>query len=126
MLLVQGTDINVNITPTGDFNDQHWKITPLINGFYRLTTQWLGDDSSLDILNDNQLNDQIILAPTGNYSGQYWKISPTDEDGFYRLTTQWQGNIKSLSVVDDTRDNIKVLLTTSGNYTAQYWKITKI
>ncbi len=67
----EGTDINVNITPTGGFNDQRWKITPLINGFYRLTTQWFGDDSSLDVLNDNQFNDQIIHAPTGNYHGQY-------------------------------------------------------
>jgi len=44
------------------------------NSNYCLTTQWQGDDISLDVLNDGQ-NNKIQLAKTGDFSGQRWKIT---------------------------------------------------
>ncbi|CAF1013861.1 unnamed protein product [Rotaria sordida] len=91
--------------------------------YYRLTTQWQGNNKSLDVVNDGKNNNQLILATTGNYSGQYWKITPTD-NGFYRLTTQWQGDKKSLDIVNDGKNNNQLILATTGNYSGQSWKIT--
>ncbi|MBC7777248.1 MAG: RICIN domain-containing protein [Phycisphaerae bacterium] len=92
--------------------------------FYRLTTQWQGDDKSLDIVNDGKNNNQLQLAKTGNYSGQYWKITPIS-GGYYRLTTYWQGDDKSLDVINDGKNN-KLHLAKTGNYSGQYWKITAL
>ncbi|CAF1671385.1 unnamed protein product [Rotaria sp. Silwood1] len=91
--------------------------------YYRLTTQWQGNNKSLDVVNDGKNNNQLILATTGNYSGQYWKITPTD-NGFYRLTTQWQGDKKSLDVVNDGKNNNRLILAKTGNYSGQSWRIT--
>ncbi|CAF4899864.1 unnamed protein product [Rotaria sp. Silwood1] len=92
--------------------------------YYRLTTQWQGNNKSLDVVNDGKNNNQLILATTGNYSGQYWKITPTD-NGFYRLTTQWQGDKKSLDVVNDGKNNNRLILAKTGNYSGQSWRITE-
>ncbi|CAF0829023.1 unnamed protein product [Adineta steineri] len=88
------------------------------NSYYRLTTQWQGDNKSLDILNDGKNNNKVQLAQTGNYSGQHWKMKLIQDD-YYRLTTQWQGDEKSLSIV-----NNEIILDKTSNDNAQYWKIT--
>lgn len=41
--------------------------------WYRLTTNWQGDDKSLDVINDGN-NNKLILAQTGHYSGQCWRF----------------------------------------------------
>lgn len=94
------------------------------NFWYRLTTQWQGDDRSLDIVNDGKNNNQPILAKTGNYTGQYWKFTPLGK-GFYRMTTSWQGDDKSLDIVNDGKNNNKPILAKTGNYSGQYWKLTE-
>ncbi len=93
------------------------------NSYYRLTTQWLGDGKSLDIVNDGT-NNQIQMADTGAYSGQQWKITSLG-NGYYRLTTQWLGNGKSLDVVNDGTNN-KLQMADTGDFSGQFWKFTKI
>lgn len=93
------------------------------NGYYRLTTQWLGDGKSLDVINDG-VNNQLHLTHTANASGQFWKFTPLG-DGYFRLTTQWQGESKSLDVVNDGTNN-KIQLAKTENVTGQYWKITAV
>jgi hypothetical protein len=46
--------------------EQSWKVVPLGNGFYRLTTQAQGD---------GRANNTPRFAKTGNVSGQMWKLS---------------------------------------------------
>lgn len=93
------------------------------NGFYRLTTQWLGETKSLDVVNDGK-NNQLQMADSGNYSGQFWKLTPVG-NGFYRLTTQWLGEEKSLDVVNDGTNN-KLQMAKSGDFSGQFWKITPV
>jgi hypothetical protein len=91
---------------------------------YRLTTQWLGDGKSLDILNDGT-NNHPWLADSGPYSGQYWNLTPLG-NGYYRLTTGWLGAEKSLDIINDGSNNNKPVMTNSGAYTGQYWKLTPL
>lgn len=93
------------------------------DGYYRLTTQWLGNVKSLDVVNDG-INNKLQLANTSYASGQYWQITPLG-DGYYRLTTQWQGENKSLDVINDGTNN-KLQLAATSNASGQYWKITSV
>ena len=54
----------------GDFSGQCWKPVDLGGGKCAFRTLYLGDDLSLDIVNDG-VNTTPCLAQTGNYSGQY-------------------------------------------------------
>jgi hypothetical protein len=64
------------LAKTGDYSGQLWKITPNDKGYYRLTTQWRGDQYSLDVYNDKGTKSKsLVLAPSGEFSGQYWKIT---------------------------------------------------
>jgi hypothetical protein len=93
---------------------------PVPGGFHRLTTEWLGDGKSLDIVNDG-VNDQVTMADSGNYTGQAWKLTPWD--GYYRITSQWLGDGKSLDIVNDGV-NDQLVMADSGNYSGQSWKLT--
>lgn len=94
------------------------------HAYYRLTTQWLGDGKSLDIVNDGKNNNQVILANTGDFAGQRWRIAPVGQ-GYYRLTSEWQGDGKSIDVVNDGKNN-QLILATTGRYSGQFWKITSL
>lgn len=98
---------------------------PTGDGFYRLTTEWQGDNKSLDGVNDGKKNDQLKLAQTGDYSGQRWKITPVG-DGFYRLTTEWQGGNKSLGIINDGKNKNQLILADTSDSVKQYWKIKKV
>lgn len=93
------------------------------DGYYRLTTKWLGETKSLDVVNDGS-NNKLRLAASGDQSGQLWKLTPVG-NGYYRLTSKWPGADKSLDVVNDGENN-KLQLANSGNGTGQYWKITPV
>jgi hypothetical protein len=95
------------------------------NCYYRLTTQWLGDGMSLDVINDGKNNNQVALAKSGNCSGQHWKFTFIG-DGYYRLTTRWQGDELSLTFVKDGKSNGRLLLTPNAADSAQYWKINSL
>ena len=90
---------------------------------YRLTTKWLGEDKSLDVINDGK-NNQLHLFKSGNLTGQHWKLIPVG-DGYFRLTTQWLGKDKSLDVINDGKNN-QLHMANTGNLTGQFWKLTPV
>lgn len=100
-------------------------------GTYRLTTEWLGDDKALDMVNDGEKNEKINMADAGDFSGQHWIITPVSASltggvgGFYRITNVFGGKDKSLDVVNDgTNDRLRV--TKTGHFLGQYWRITPV
>lgn len=92
-------------------------------GYYRLTTQWLGEEKSLDVVNDGA-NNQLQMAHTANQTGQFWKITALG-NGYFRLTTLWQGEGKALDVLNDGK-NDKLQLAKTENVFGQYWKIASV
>ncbi|QDU78324.1 hypothetical protein Pla110_00250 [Polystyrenella longa] len=95
------------------------------NSYYKLTTQWQGDNKALDIINDGQKNNRPVLADKANVSGQLWKITPI-RDGYYRLTTSWQGENKALDIVNDSAQNNQPILADKADVSGQFWKLTPI
>jgi len=93
------------------------------SGYYRLTSKWLRETKSLDVVNDSA-KDKLQLAKSGNQSGQSWKITSVGS-GYYRLTTEWLGETKSLDVVSDGAKD-KLQLAKSGNISGQFWKISHV
>jgi hypothetical protein len=71
-----GKNNKVQLAKTDDVEGQYWKITPLGNGHYRLTTKWLGETRCLDVVNDGK-NDKLELTDSANdTTGQAWKFTP--------------------------------------------------
>ena len=69
-----GIDFTPNMGSIANRPGQIWKIEPEFE-FFRLSTLWLGENRSLDIVNDGADN-KLTLADSGNYSGQHWKFIP--------------------------------------------------
>ena len=86
--LMVGTDNN---------NFQKWQITPDAGNknFYRFVNRGLGEDMSLEVLDDNS-DSLITMAQSAKDVGQLWAITHVKDD-FYRITNQWLGDTKSLS-----------------------------
>ena len=78
---------------TGNFSGQMWRMTPLGNGYFRLTNAFLGHGRPLDTYSGGQ-NDPF-MGTTGNHTGQYWKLTPLG-NGTYRLTNHFLGAGRSL------------------------------
>jgi Ricin-type beta-trefoil lectin domain-like len=93
------------------------------DGFYRLTTKWLGKGKALDVVNNGE-NNKLALASVANVSGQLWKFTSLG-DGYYRLTNQWQGEEKSLDIVNDGEKN-KLKMATTAEAKGQFWKLTDL
>ncbi|HSI64557.1 MAG TPA: RICIN domain-containing protein [Candidatus Saccharimonadia bacterium] len=104
---------------------QLWRLTDNHEGYYRLTTMWLGVSYSLDIVNDGQDNNRIVINKSADYSGQLWRITPLAGDA-YRLTSQWRGSKFSLAASRDAASKTTVpMLVPTGDAPGQLWKITK-
>ena len=97
-----------------------WRPVDLGGGKYAFRTLYLGDNLSLDIINDG-VNTTPWLAETGNYSGQSWSI-PEWGDGTYKLTNDFTGPTNSL---DTSRDTHAPFMGT-GDHSGQHWTLTKI
>ena len=89
-----GANSALDVTPNGSgrlmmaavgaFSGQYWRPVDLGGGKYAFRTLYLGDNLSLDIINDG-VNTTPWLAETGNYSGQSWSIAEWG-DGTCKLT----------------------------------------
>lgn len=81
-----------------------WQLVPLDDGFYRLTTETLGDGFSLDTYSDG--TNAPFMGETGDYSGQFWKLTAaelgsSDETGVPDQATQAAGEApRTLSPAD--------------------------
>ncbi|TFK33939.1 hypothetical protein BDQ12DRAFT_727366 [Crucibulum laeve] len=89
---------SVHMADTGNFSGQYWKLVPVAGSsskFY-LRNTYLGDDFSLDVINDGT-NDQVHLAATGNFTGQFWTLNRISVNGTtFKLTNDFTGPNKFL------------------------------
>jgi hypothetical protein len=90
------------------------------NGFYRLSTKWLGEEYSLEVMADGKRKN-VQMAPSADVTGQYWKIAPSN-DGYYRLTNRWLGTSKSLDIIND-RTKSRMQMASTADVSGQYWEI---
>lgn len=102
---------------------QQWKLTPLKNSYYQLTTKGAGPKRCLDIINDQGSNNRLRLTDCANATGQHWKFTPAGGDAF-SLTTEWRGDKKCLAVVNDGDANTPVLAD-CANVPGQHWKFNR-
>ena len=103
----------------GDFSGQYWKLVDLGGGKYAFRTLYLGDDLSLDIVNDG-IDTTPCLAQTGNCSGQSWSVTEWG-DGTYKLTNDFIGPAKSLSTHPDTH----APFIDTSDHAGQHWTLTQ-
>ncbi|HKO96582.1 MAG TPA: hypothetical protein VJU86_06310 [Pyrinomonadaceae bacterium] len=78
---------NNNIT-----SGQCWRFTPLPNGTYRLTNQFLGVEYALESSTDFQ---GCRMTPWTNAAGQQWVVVP-ERTGVYRMYTRLTGPLYAL------------------------------
>ncbi|MDM7923625.1 MAG: hypothetical protein QUS14_15105 [Pyrinomonadaceae bacterium] len=118
-----GKNSSVDLARTAKTSGQSWKFTPIGGGFYRITSDWLGSERSLEVVKGGEQY-QVRLGATANVTGQAWRLKPAD-DGCYRLTTRWLGEDFSLDVVND---NQRSTLTIAGSdeVAGQFWKLSLV
>lgn len=103
--------------------DREWLITPLENDFFRITNRGLGDQLSLDVVNDGVF-DQLVMAPSADVSGQQWTIT-TLENGFCRFTNEFLGAEIALDITSDTVSPM-LTLRPAGDFSGQHWQLTQL
>lgn len=96
------------------------------NMWYKLSNNFLGADTALDIVNDRGSNStgKLKMASFGErgHTGQHWQFRPhPDNDGTYKLCTWFLGTQKALDVYGD--DKSQPHLADEGNYSGQKWNI---
>jgi len=96
------------------------------NMWYKLTNNFLGPFTALDIVNDAGSNSsgKLKMASFGpqGHTGQHWQFRPhPDNDGTYKLVTWFLGTSKALDVYGD--DKSQPHLADDGNYSGQKWSI---
>ncbi|MHC5539377.1 protein kinase domain-containing protein, partial [Singulisphaera rosea] len=101
---------------TGHGPGQQWRIYPLGDGWFRITSN-SKPGKSLDLDNTNF----PVLADTTDNPGQRWKFTPI-HDGWLRLIN---GRVpgKSLDVMNNGSDKNGLYLANTGNWTGQLWKV---
>ena len=117
--------IVVRLIPTGDDPGQHWRLTPLPGGYYRLTTRRLGDAISLERLGDDRAARDVTLRSSPQRAGPGWRIV-AERDGHYRLLPGGLGDAWSLDIANDGRANDQPVLARTGDYSGQYWTISRL
>lgn len=65
------------LAPTSRVSSQLWYVTPLSNGYCRLSTLLFGAEQPLDIVNDGE-NRLPKLSAVDTVSGQHWRLIPRD------------------------------------------------
>jgi hypothetical protein len=94
------------------------------NTYYRLSTEFRGTDSVLDVFNGGPQNNLTHLAPFQNVSGQFWRFTP-NADGTYRMTTEFRGPGQCLDIFNGGANNDEPHLTACGNFTGQEWMVVR-
>lgn len=90
--------------------------------YYRLSTQFRGNGSCLDVFNGGANNNMIHLTNCADYSGQYWRLSNAG-NGYYRLSTMFRGVNMCLDIHNGGTFNNQPHLVPCANYSGQFWNI---
>lgn len=92
------------------------------NFYYRLRTQFLGLNRSLDVINGGPKNNMTHFETYHDRSGQFWRFTPVG-DGWYRLSTSFDGPQVCLDVFNGGPNDNQPHLTTCSNVSGQHWFI---
>lgn len=103
--------------------DREWVITAIEDNIYRITNRGLGEQRSLDVVNDGVF-DQLTMAITADVTGQRWMIT-TLENGYCRLTNEFLGAEIALDITSDTAEPM-LTIRTAGDFSGQNWVLTQI
>lgn len=91
--------------------------------YYRLTTQFRGDDMCLDVFNGGPMNNMTHLVKCANYSGQFWRFTGPDAGGWYRLSTEFRGPGMCLDIFNGGQYNNQPVLAACANLSGQLWNL---
>jgi hypothetical protein len=90
--------------------------------YYRLSTEYLGRDMPLGVINGSALNNAAILEPLAESSAQYWHIVPSAR-GTIRLTTMFRGQGECLGVIMDGERRGEAALLPCDETAGQRWAL---
>lgn len=107
------------VTPSQKPNGQHISQ----HHYYRLSTQFRGDNRCLDIYNGGEYNNMTHLTRCRELSGQFWRLRHSDQDGYYKLSTLFRGKNMCLDIHNGGPLNNQPHLTRCANFSGQYWKV---
>ena len=88
--------------------------------YYRLSTEYLGRDMPLGVINGGSLNNAAKLEPLAESSAQYWHIVPSVR-GTIRLTTMFRGQGECLGVIPDGDRQGEAALLPCDESESQRW-----
>jgi hypothetical protein len=91
------------------------------NFYYKLSTQFLGENMPMDVFDGGRRNNQARLNNDQNVSGQHWQFEPIGKDS-YRLRTEFAGPGMCLEINSSTN---RPELRDCGDFTGQFWQITQ-
>jgi outer membrane protein OmpA-like peptidoglycan-associated protein len=106
---------------------QMWTAVPEGNGYFRLKTQFQGDNKCLEgnrFAPDATLQGAAFMDDCQNVSGQLWKAVP-EANGYFRLKTQFQGDNKCLEgnrFAPDATLKGAAFMDDCQNVSGQLWK----
>jgi hypothetical protein len=89
------------------------------NFYYKLSTQFLGENMPMDVFDGGRRNNQARLNNDQNVSGQHWQFEPIGKDS-YRLRTEFAGPGMCLEINSSTN---RPELRDCGDFTGQFWQI---
>jgi len=94
------------------------------NFYYKLSTQFRGNGTKLDVFNGGPKNNLTRLEPDQDVSGQFWRFVG-DSDGTFRLSTLFRGPSMCLDIFNGGPKNNQPHLVNCANFTGQLWRLTK-
>ena len=111
-----------------EVSGQYWKAVPEGNGFFRLKTQFQGENKCLEgnrYAPDAVLGGGAFMDDCRNVSGQLWQAVP-DQNGYFRLKTMFQGDNKCLEGNRFAPESVlqgAAFMDDCQNVSGQLWKV---
>ena len=108
----------LGMADVGDLPGQRWRITPLGDGWCRITNNGQ-PGKSLNLTND----DQTVMADINDTLRQQWKLTPL-QGGWWRISNRRLPE-KALDVEGNWDDYRHLKIAEVGNWTGQHWRIIR-
>lgn len=99
-----------------------WAQAPDERVYYRLSTQFLGTDMMLDVINGGPENNMTRLERQQDVSGQFWRFV-SNGDGTFRLMTLFRGPGICLDIFNGGANDNQPHLTACSNLSGQFWNV---
>ena len=90
--------------------------------YYKLSTQFRGNEMKLDVFNGGPKNNLTRLEPDQDVSGQFWRFVGNG-DGTFRLSTLLRGPGMCLDIFNAGPNNNQPHLVNCANFLGQIWNI---